>query len=92
MGILISQTNKNKLKDLDMIDHDRDDYIERKLIHLRSQLIAYQDMIENGHSLQVATDCNLIDNMQLQVEEVLHAFKQSDVIKTKKKSDLLSLV
>jgi hypothetical protein len=66
MGILIPQTNKNKLKDL--------------------------DMIENGHSLQVATDCNLIDNMQLQVEEVLHAFKQSDVIKTKKKSDLLSLV
>lgn len=49
-------------------------------------------MIENGHALQMATDCNLIDNMQLQVEEALHAFKQSDVIRTKKKSDVLSLV
>mgnify|MGYP001061652803 CR=1 FL=1 len=75
-----------------MFEHDRDDYIERKLIHIRSQLIAYQDMIEKGHELNVATDCNIIDSMQLQIEEILHAFKKTSLINKRHKSDVFTIV
>jgi hypothetical protein len=75
-----------------MFSHDRDDYIERKLLHMRSQLIAYQDIIENGNKLNEITHCNIIDGLQLSIEEVLNALQKTQIIKQNKKSEVFNLV
>lgn len=75
-----------------MFSHDREDYIERKLLHLRSQLIAYQDMIERGNELNEITQCNIIDSLQLSVEEVLNAVQKTDIIKKRRKGEVINLV